>query len=192
LIEAVPILRQSAVELQPLPVQPTPTLQRVVTRAPVVVTARPPTQVAILPTATAPVPTLAPELPREPTPVCGDPHAIQVGLNILQARVDRDSDPQSVRYRVRIENDADFPVVASNIVVTAQDSRSGSDQFGSDRPSNVRMEGRHSVEIEGAVVLDKQPSPFGRSELCVSFVADSCGRQAPFPITRRCFFISGF
>lgn len=191
LIEATPIARQSTTLLL-LPPQATPTLQRVVTRVPAALTARPPTQVAILPTATALPPTSAPELPVDPTPVCGDPTAIRVGLNILEAKVDRDSEPQAVRYRVRIENDAAFPIVASNIVVTAQDSRSGSDQFGSDRPSNVRMDGRHSVEIEGAVLLDKQPSPFGRSELCVSFVADSCGRQAPFPITRRCYFISGF
>ena len=170
---------------------PTPTLQRVVTRVPLQPVRPAPTVELVLPSVT-PEPPAQPTEPPAPTPFCGEPEAIRMTLRIDEARVDRESDPQAVRYRARVTNEAGFPVLVRNLLVTAQDSRSGSDQFGSDRQPDLQIEGGHSIAIEGAVKLEKYPSPFGRSELCVSFVTDSCGRQAAFPTTRRCFSISGF
>ena len=31
-----------------------------------------------------------------------------------------------------------------------------------------------------------------RSELCISFVAETCGLRSDSPLTRRCFNIGGF
>ena len=170
---------------------PAPSVQRVVTRAPLEPVRPAPTIELLLPSVT-PAPPAQPTEPPAPTPYCGDPEAIRMTLRIEDARVDRESDPQAVRYRARITNEAGFPVGVRNLLVTAQDSRSGADQFGSDRRPDLQIEGGHAVAIDGSVKLEKYPSPFGRSELCVSFVTDACGRQAPFPITRRCFSISGF
>ena len=170
---------------------PAPSVQRVVTRAPLEPVRPAPTIELLLPSVT-PAPPAQPTEPPAPTPFCGDPDAIRMTLRIEDARVDRESDPQAVRYRARITNEAGFPVGVRNLLVTAQDSRSGADQFGIDRRPDLQIEGGHAVAIDGSVKLEKYPSPFGRSELCVSFVTDACGRQAPFPITRRCFSISGF
>ncbi len=204
-IEAVPmpddILNASAKTAAPLlsegpaieavEPEPSPTIQRLVTRAPVFVTAPPVPTADPQPTLVAPKPDL-PTLVPPPTPHCGDPEAIRVSLRIDEAVVDRDDDRQVIRYRARLRNDSSFPVTASRMVVTAQDSRSGSDHFGSDRRPDLTVDREHEVQFEGAVRIDKHPSPFGRSELCISFVSDSCGRQPEFATTRRCFAISGF
>jgi len=161
---------------------------------PVIITAVP-----VFPTLPPPPPPAAPPTPAppaEPTapPQCGDPGAIDVRVEITEAEADRRSDPQAVRYAVRVRNASSFPLSLTNIAATAQDSRSGSDQFGSDRKSyDIDAAPGRWVEIQGTIKLEKFPSPFGRSELCISFVAETCGRRSPQkPVTRRCSMISGF
>lgn len=158
----------------------------------VVITAVPPLPTPVPPTATL-APTLAPTAPPAPTAFCGDPNDIRVVLDIGDADADRRSDPQGIRYRSTVRNDTAFPLNLTSIVITAQDSRSGADQFGSDRRIDVQIGPGGTAEINGIVKLDKYPSPFGRSELCVAFVAETCGRRSDQrPVTRRCTSISGF
>lgn len=157
---------------------------------PVLVTVVPsPTRV---PPPTAQPPTDEPPPPPAPTPHCGDPNRIDLRIEITEAEADRSGRPLSVRYASRVRNDTDFPLNLTDIVATAQDSRSGSDQFGSDRRGDVTIEPGHSVDIEGTITLEKFPSPFGRSELCISFVAETCGqRSSQRPVARRCSNIGG-
>ncbi len=175
-----------------VPVTPEPPATPAVSRV-VIVTLAPPTPTPEPPTATA-EPTLAPTVEPAPTAFCGPPNAMRLVLDVDGAQADRRSEPQGVSFRSTVRNDSAFPVSLTGLVITAQDSRSGADQFGSDRRQGaVEIAPGQSVSIDGVVKLDKFPSPFGRSELCVSFVAETCGRRSDQrPVTRRCTSISGF
>lgn len=153
----------------------------------------PPVVQPISPTS-APQPTVEapPEAPLAPTPVCGDPRAIRVGLDFDEARAERQGQAQVVRFRARLRNDSDFPIVAGSMVAIAQDGRSSADQFGMERLPDVHIEALRSLALEGMVALSKQPSPMSRSELCITFVAETCGLRGDNPLTRRCFNIGGF
>lgn len=149
------------------------------------------------PSPTAAPPTPVPPTPQAPPPApapqCGDPNAMRVSAEVTRAEAERSGQPQSVEYRVRLQNESGFPVTLTGIVATAQDSRSGADQFGSDRKQDLVLDAGHGLEIEGSIKLERFPSPFGRSELCVSFVPETCGRRPDSaPVTRRCVAISGF
>lgn len=118
---------------------------------------------------------------------------MRVSVEVTRAEAERSGQPQSVEYRARVRNESGFPVTLTGIVATAQDSRSGADQFGSDRKQDLVLDAGHGLEIEGSIKLERFPSPFGRSELCVSFVPETCGRRPDSaPVTRRCVAISGF
>lgn len=158
-----------------------------------IVTLVPPTPSPAPPTATA-EPTSAPTVEPAPTAFCGQPNAMRLVLDVGGAQADRRSEPQGVSYRSTVRNDSAFPVSLTSLVITAQDSRSGADQFGSDRRAGaVEIAPGETMSIDGVVKLDKYPSPFGRSELCVSFIAETCGRRSDQrPVTRRCTSISGF
>ena len=153
----------------------------------------------VLPPTPVPVPTSTPQSiglepiqPLVPTPECGDAKRMKVSLDLEKSRAERDGEVQRIHYRGRIENRSSFPVHVTGIVVTAQDAKSGSDQFGSARPADLRIAAGDSLMLQGAVRLEKFPSPFGRSELCIAFVADTCGQQNEPPLTRRCRTIDGF
>lgn len=190
---------------QPQPAQPDPAGDDPVRLVPVTPTARaaalppPALQPIIVPPVVEPIsptvqpePTALPELPAVPTPACGDPRLLRVSLNIEEARAERDGDRQSVRFRARLRNDSGFPIVATGMVAVAQDGRSSADQFGVERLPDVQIEALAQLSISGAVALAKQPSPMSRSELCISFVAETCGLRSDSPLTRRCFQIGGF
>lgn len=144
------------------------------------------------PTATPRPPVAEPRAPLQPTPHCGNPNDIEVQLSILDAYAQRDADRHVVRYEVAIANKSGFPVEITNVVVTAQDAKSGNDQFGNERRSDMRIDALRDFTLDGGVVLEKHPSPFGRSELCVSFVTQTCGQRSRFPNTRRCENIRGY
>jgi hypothetical protein len=144
------------------------------------------------PTSTPRPPVVEPRAPQEPTPHCGNPNEIKVQLSVVDAYAERDADRHVVRYHAEIENQSGFPIEITNIVVTAQDAKSGSDQFGNERRSDVRIDALTDFALKGGVTLEKHPSPFGRSELCVSFVTQTCGQRSRFPNTRRCANISGY
>jgi len=169
------------------------------TPAPTAIGARvvPTVAIVVPPTPLPPTPlppTPEPPVEPSPTPFCGEPGDIRVVVDITQAEADRQARPQEIRYRAEVRSGSDFPINLTNIAATAQDSRSGSDQFGSDRkPFAMQIEPGQSATIEGTIKLERFPSPFGRSELCVSFVADTCGRRSESrPVVRRCVGISGF
>ncbi|HRA21726.1 MAG: hypothetical protein IPJ58_05435 [Ardenticatenia bacterium] len=153
----------------------------------------PPVVKPISPTRVA-EPTMAPPLPvpLDPTPECGDPRDLKVGLSIQEAQAERGGQLQVVRFRADLKNDSDFPIVATGMVAVAQDGRSSADQFGVERLPDVRIDALRSLVLEGRVALEKQPSPMSRSELCISFVAETCGLRSDSPLTRRCFNIGGF
>jgi hypothetical protein len=141
----------------------------------------------------APEPTVeAPPATVDPAPICGDPRALKVSLSILEAQAERGGQQQVVRFRADLKNESGFPVVATGMVAVAQDGRSSADQFGVERLPDVQIEALRSLVLEGRVALEKQPSPMSRSELCISFVAETCGLRGDSPLTRRCFNIGGF
>lgn len=152
----------------------------------------PPVVEPISPTA-QPEPTqAAPQPPVVPTPACGDPRELRVGLHIAEARAEREGDRAVVRFRARIRNESGFPIVATGVVAVAQDGRSSADQFGIERLPDVQIEALAGLDLSGAIALAKQPSPMSRSEICISFVAETCGLRGDQPLTRRCFQIGGF
>lgn len=153
----------------------------------------PPVVQPISPTS-APEPTVEapPEAPQAPTPVCGDPRAIKVSLSFDEAQAERRGQEQVVRFRARLRNDSGFPIVAGSMVAVAQDGRSSADQFGMERLPDVQIEALRGLVLEGMVAISKQPSPMSRSELCITFVAETCGLRGDNPLTRRCFNIGGF
>lgn len=153
----------------------------------------PPVIQPISPTS-APQPTVEapPEAPQVPSPVCGDPRAIKVSLSFDEAQAERRGQEQVVRFRARLRNDSGFPIVASSMVAVAQDGRSSADQFGMERLPDVQIEALRVLTLEGMVAISKQPSPMSRSELCITFVAETCGLRDDNPLTRRCFNIGGF
>jgi hypothetical protein len=152
---------------------------------------RPPTVVPISPTE---IPTDQPPPPpvQQPEPICGDPREMRLSLRIQEAQAERGDDGQVVRYRAEIENGSAFPLVAGGIVAVAQDGRSSADQFGFERLPDAQIEALHTLSLQGTIVLTRHPSPMSRSELCISFVAETCGRRGDDLLTRRCFEIDGF
>jgi hypothetical protein len=184
------VARLGAPQVRHAPATATSPLAPPVTR-PVLVTVVPVLPTRVPPT-TVPPPTQEPPPPPAPTPHCGDPNRIDLRIEITEAEADRSGRPLAVRYASRVRNDTDFPLNLTDIVATAQDSRSGSDQFGSDRKGDVTIEPGHWVDIDGTITLEKYPSPFGRSELCISFVPETCGqRSSQRPVSRRCGSIGG-
>ena len=48
------------------------------------------------------------------------------------------------------------------------------------------------ARLDGRVELAKRPSPFDLTQLCVSFVPETCGRSVPYRITKHCLTTRGF
>lgn len=152
------------------------------------------------------VPTLQPATPRpsmpqpppSPTPtatataVCGSPDDIDLSVAVREARADRTDGELVVRYRVEIGNEASFPVSLVNIHVTALNSAGGSETYGHASRPDMDVAAGAAVTIEGGLRLDRSPGPFGRTELCVTFSADSCGRRSRYEAFRRCTTVNGF
>jgi hypothetical protein len=114
-----------------------------------------------------------------------------VAVRILEAEADQRADELLVRYRAEFTNNTAFPVTLADIDVSAQNR--GSERFGTDSPPNMLVQPGDTVPLEGSVRLTKRPSPITRTDLCISFVSESCGRREPFNnVTRRCQVVSGF
>ncbi|MFN2251257.1 MAG: hypothetical protein ACK2UL_05005 [Anaerolineae bacterium] len=168
---------------------PTPTVGQIVIVAtekpaePRYPTAPPPTQVP---------PTDAPAPRATATPHCGDPEDIEVGLEVAYARLLEGRDPQTVEYRAQVVNRSVFPVKLVDILVTIESQDVGAEQFGHAARQDVMVEPSVLFSLDGDVELKKSPSPFGTTQLCVSFVTETCGRSVPYQVTKRCLAVDGF
>lgn len=125
------------------------------------------------------------------TPHCGDPERIALRIKSIVAAVERDGGLLTVRYVARVRNDGDFPATMADVMVTAVNRSGGSEQFGHDRLPDVTLMAGAVIDLEGALTLVKSPGPFGTTDLCVSFVGESCGRRAPYRVIRQCGRVSG-
>jgi len=155
----------------------------------------PPTERAVVvPTDEPPPPTAtAPPSPwATPTPFCGQPGDIVLDLDVLDASMERVAGQLAVRYRAQVYNRSTFPVRLVDLTVTLEGRDSGSERFGRSRLGDVQIEPSVVHAIEGTMVLDKSPSPFGSTQLCVSLVAETCGRSLPYHSTKRCVAARGF
>jgi hypothetical protein len=160
--------------------------------------------VVVVPPTSAPPPspTELPPVPRQPTavpspwatptPFCGDPHDIVLDLDVLDASIERDGSQISVRYRAQVHNKSTFPVRIRDLVVTLEGRDSGSERFGYQRLADMQVEPTVVQAIEGSLTLDKSPSPFGSTQLCVSLTTETCGQSLPYHPTKRCVVSRGF
>jgi hypothetical protein len=154
------------------------------------------------PTPPPPAPTDRPVEPRQPTPVpspwvtptpfCGDPRAIVLDLDVLDASLERSGGAQAVRYRAQVHNRSTFPVRLRDITVTLEGRDNTSERFGHERLSDVQVEPSVVHAVEGLLTLEKSPSPFGSAQLCVSLVTETCGQSLPYHATKRCIAARGF
>lgn len=125
------------------------------------------------------------------TPHCGDPERIALRIKSIVAAVERDGGQLTVRYVARIRNDGDFPATMADVMVTAVNRSGSAEQFGHDRLPDVTLMAGAVIDLEGALTLVKSPGPFGTTDLCLSFVGESCGRRAPYRVIRQCGRVSG-
>ncbi|MFN8422895.1 MAG: hypothetical protein U0470_05700 [Anaerolineae bacterium] len=151
-----------------------------------------PTERTTYPLPTPPPPAASATATATSTPQCGDPDDIELALNIRDAHADQGDGALVVRYRIEIGNGADFPVTLANINITALNSSGGSETYGHATRPDMSVGARGSVILEGGLRLDRSPGPFGRTELCVSLAADSCGRRSRYEAVRRCSTVNGF
>jgi hypothetical protein len=155
-------------------------------------TATPPPPSTATPPPTALPPTSVPPLPPPATPSCGDPRDIRLAVEILEAEAEYREHDVVIRYRIRVSNESAFPVTMADIVVTALNRSSGSEQFGHDTRPDVLVQPGAVLPLDGAVQLTKRPSPFGETVLCLGFVGETCGAREPYRVTRRCSTVGGF
>ncbi len=171
-----------------------PALAATATPAPVLIA--PPTATAMPPLAPiipeAPPPTAPPP---PPTPHCGNPSAIDLDFEIVSAEAHRDETGELVvRYDARLDNRSSFPVQLTNLRVLALNRTGGSEQYGVDVRPDLTLPAADALRFEGAVALRKNPGPFGRTEVCLTFVPETCGERLPpnQRILTRCRTVSGF
>jgi len=126
------------------------------------------------------------------TPHCGAPESISVSLQIERAEAERRGDELVVRYTAVFVNRSAFPVTVADLSVTALSGSSGSELYGHDAKPDMLLPPSDRIVFEGAVKLDKAPSPFGTTELCISFVGETCGQRRPYEVQRRCTTVRGF
>lgn len=165
-------------------------------RSPVIATRAPaalPT-IVLLPThppTPSPFPTPRPPAPA-PTAVCGDPKAIRLEVRFDDAAADNDGRGLAVRYHLRVLNDSAFPVHLAEAVLAALSRGPGAEQFGSQRLDEVILAANSVYDLDGTLTLDRRPSPMTRTDLCMSFVPESCGQREPYRVFRRCTAVHGF
>jgi hypothetical protein len=168
---------------------PTPTQTAVVAQVTRAIAPRvPATQT---PKPAMPTATLAPEPLPSSTPNCGNASAADMRPDNLTASADRDGSDLVVHFDAQVRNDVGFPLTLSDISAVALNQTAGSEQYGQMRLSDIAVEPGAVIRLEGAVQLTKLPPPFGRTELCLSFVLDSCGQRADRTI-RQCTTVRGF
>jgi len=126
------------------------------------------------------------------TPHCGAPGAIDIALQIQSAQAERRGDELVVRYTAAFTNRSPFPVTVADLSVTALSGSSGSELYGHESKPDMLLPPSDRVVFEGAVTLDKAPSPFGTTELCIAFVGETCGQRRPYEVQRRCLTVRGF
>jgi hypothetical protein len=153
-------------------------------------------------TALPPLAPIRPELPpptevvpAQPTPHCGDPAEIDLNVELLSAEAERDDEGELVvRYDVRLDNRSGFPLQLTSVRVTALNRTGGSEQYGVDARPDLTLPAADALRFSGAVALRKNPGPFGRTEVCISFVPETCGQRLPpnQRIMTRCRSVSGF
>jgi hypothetical protein len=153
-------------------------------------------------TALPPLAPIRPELPpptevvpAQPTPHCGDPAEIDLNVELLSAEAERDDEGELVvRYDVRLDNRSAFPLQLTSVRVTALNRTGGSEQYGVDARSDLTLPAADALRFSGAVALRKNPGPFGRTEVCISFVPETCGQRLPpnQRIMTRCRSVGGF
>jgi hypothetical protein len=152
-----------------------------------------PTRLPIEPLPPTPLPPTPPmqALPTA-TPHCGVASAIDVALQIQSAQAERRDDELVVRYTAAFTNRSPFPVTVADLSVTALSGSSGSELYGHEAKPDMLLAPSDRVVFEGAVTLDKAPSPFGTTELCIAFVGETCGQRRPYEVQRRCMTVRGF
>ncbi|MEO8082391.1 MAG: hypothetical protein ABI780_01070 [Ardenticatenales bacterium] len=126
------------------------------------------------------------------TPQCGNPDDIELALSIREAHADRSDGELVIRYRIEVGNGATFPVTLANLNITALNSSGGSETYGHATRPDMSVGAGGTVTLEGGLRLDRSPGPFGRTELCISLAADSCGRRSRYEAFRRCSTVNGF
>jgi hypothetical protein len=127
-----------------------------------------------------------------PTPHCGDPEDIRLRVERLDTSLDRSGSELVVTYRARIRNESAFPATMADVMITALNHDAGSEQFGHATRPDVTLEPGAVITLEGALTLTKMPPPFGSTDLCISFVGESCGRRPPYRVVRQCATVRGF
>ncbi len=96
-----------------------------------------------------------------------------------------------VHYLVRVRNDSAFPATMADVMITAVNRTGASEQFGSSRLPDVTLGPGGVIDVDGALTLVKAPGPFGTTDLCISFVGESCGQRAPYRVVRQCARVGG-
>jgi hypothetical protein len=141
------------------------------------------------PRPTEPAPTDLPPPPPSSTPHCGDPGAIRVVVERIDTSADRGGERLVASLTALVRNDSPFPVTLSSIRISAVNSDSGSEQYGSSTLPDTTIQPGARYELEAAVALTKRPPPFGSTELCLQFEPESCG--AGNDRFRRCQPVDG-
>lgn len=157
-----------------------------------IVTDRPPPLVTLTPHPTSDPPTPEPTSIASATPHCGDPEDIRLRIERLDTELGRRTGSLEVSYRARIRNESDFPATMADVVVTALNHSAGSDHFGHASRPDITLAPGAVITIEGALTLTKSPPPFGSTDLCLSFVGETCGRRPPYRVVRQCSTVRGF
>lgn len=139
-----------------------------------------------------PEPTAVPSPWATPTRVCGDPRAIDLELDVIDASIERVGGSLTVRYRAQVHNRSTFPVRLRDVVVALEGRDSGSERFGYERLPDLQVEPSVVHALEGVLRLDKSPSPFSSVQFCVSLVTETCGQSLPYHSTKRCISARGF
>ncbi len=125
------------------------------------------------------------------TPHCGSPERIELRVKSIAAEVDCTAGQMVVHYLVRVRNDSGFPATVAEVMVTAVNRSGASEQYGSVRLPDVTLEPGATIDLDGALTLVKAPGPFGTTDLCISFVGESCGQRAPYRVVRQCARVGG-
>ncbi len=144
------------------------------------------------PTPTVGPPTAVPTAAPSVTPHCGDPQDIRLRVERLDTTLDRSDGDLAVRYSARIRNESLFPATMADVVVTALNQTAGSEYFGHATRPDITLAPGAVIGLAGAVTLTKSPPPFGSTDLCLSFVGETCGQRPPYSVIRRCRTVRGF
>jgi hypothetical protein len=141
----------------------------------------------VVPTAEEPPPP-----PASPTPHCGSPDDIRASVQVVDVGIDRQTSPPTIRFRAEARNGSAFPITLRDVSVVVESGDPGSEQFGHVSPRDVAVEPGVIHVFEGIVVLTKAPSLFESTQVCVSFVTETCGRSVPYRVTKHCLAAHGF